>query len=419
MCTAILSCTGKLEDDMANLADTGISISAVAAALGVGSTDLGTLCAHDNVNEYSEARPGYWFVNAQKFLEFKKPNSSETDPRTNKPFLYSLGDFRMYNHEAFGVRFQWGALYSGRSVTVCGSDQSTSLTFGVQGSPALSLKNPAFAPAKNDIPLYDSYCIVAETWNAVSGQFEYSILARKLIVDFNYTDLQGYFGDIVNIYAENIPQNSKIYFGISNGGTFIAKINLTPYYFSSTPTTAHPENPDLVTAVSAVNMDFSGVVSKFASMIATIDATTFDPQAQGGEDVDVLDVFYDKNSIGQEDSVNKLNLIFKVRRLDTNSIEYLGFVVKHSTSEVVYQHPSGNQIQIATNAIILKIQHALTENIEYITASDYLSNGVNLFGGDESILLQNRENTYIYNVLDYYLTNSTAYKFVWLQQYQE
>ena len=96
---------------------TNISLFKVACTVGVINsnklvTNLASICQSANVNKYSRFRPGYWYMNAQGNLAFKRPDGTSADPRNNndgRPKLgYYLGDFRGYNPSANAPGFTGG-----------------------------------------------------------------------------------------------------------------------------------------------------------------------------------------------------------------------------------------------------------------------------------------------------------------------
>ena len=67
---------------------TNISLFKVACTVGVISsnklvTNLARICQSANVNKYARFRPGYWYMNAQGNLAFKRPDGNSADPRNN------------------------------------------------------------------------------------------------------------------------------------------------------------------------------------------------------------------------------------------------------------------------------------------------------------------------------------------------
>ena len=88
---------------------TNISLFRVACAVGVVSgnklvTNLARICQSANVNKYSRFRPGYWYMDSQSNLAFKRPDGTSTDPRGprngSSKMGFNLGDFRGYNPTA-------------------------------------------------------------------------------------------------------------------------------------------------------------------------------------------------------------------------------------------------------------------------------------------------------------------------------
>ena len=90
----------------------GVTIMMVRNCLDVNSLDLGTLCTHDNLNEHSRYRPGYWSKTGSdtyngSVVTYIKPlgNDGTLDPRGVDEYgitkrLYKLTDFFRYNHNA-------------------------------------------------------------------------------------------------------------------------------------------------------------------------------------------------------------------------------------------------------------------------------------------------------------------------------
>lgn len=114
---------------MVKIPKTGVTISAVANALGTTSTDLGTLCTHENVNIWAKFKPFHAYYSGSVPEDYKKTmcygiavseantiegfcavvDSSASDgengirwnkPRGGQTSPYRLGDFAGYNSEA-------------------------------------------------------------------------------------------------------------------------------------------------------------------------------------------------------------------------------------------------------------------------------------------------------------------------------
>lgn len=78
---------------MGVLPQTDLQISDVQAALGVTTSNLSDLCTHENINEWSEFKPGYLEASIlQREILYQRPQGGSNDP-------YKLGDFRGYYHD--------------------------------------------------------------------------------------------------------------------------------------------------------------------------------------------------------------------------------------------------------------------------------------------------------------------------------
>lgn len=108
--TILLSCEKENilfeKNNYMSLPNEDISTDLVKQTIGVESNDVGTLCSHDNVNIYSDCRPGYWGV-LDGVLKYYRPDGLREDPRRNEKLGYSLDDFRGYKHAArpFSVQY--------------------------------------------------------------------------------------------------------------------------------------------------------------------------------------------------------------------------------------------------------------------------------------------------------------------------
>lgn len=182
---------------------TGISTSIVAQAIGAGSSSLGALCTHANINKWSMNKPvrkakgsgltaadiysvdcGFNIPSYSNPLDlinaaiggtgwtYNKPQGGNTSP-------FRLGDFRGYDHAAtnwfsLSVNGSVNAEYNTNKTFTLGSDLTNLLNFNI------------FSFAKGKSGLLDVGFIITNAWATTSSAYLYKI---SDIVDYQQLNM--------------------------------------------------------------------------------------------------------------------------------------------------------------------------------------------------------------------------------------
>ena len=228
-----------------SLGTTNISTTVVGQAIGLGSHNVGALCASTNVNQWSFYKP----VSVQKYsglvdsdyyavddgftiptysspLELINALISGTKWTYNKPAggagsPYRLGDFRGYNHTATN----WFDMSIGGGSSDVEYSSNRTFSMGVDVSSLLQFNKFAFA--KTAVGVLDVGLILVNSWTSTSSGFLYKISDIRDYEQLNMNILNDlslgvWYAVPVLFTHSNQSNNSLLYFNQNSTsyGTF-------------------------------------------------------------------------------------------------------------------------------------------------------------------------------------------------------